>query len=402
MKILKLILTTLLLVVVYVAAAQCNGRYENELFAEVEMQTVTYTDVYNWSISELGLEMDVYQPIGDTLSNRPLIIFAHGGAYIGGDKNSLTMTTLCQSFAKRGYVTASIRYRLTSPTSFFLPNAEEILIQTMVNSMSDMKASIRYFRKDVYENGNTYNVNPNLIFVGGYSAGAITALHVSSVDSQEVPMELMSYFENAGGIEGNSGNDGYSSEVSGAVVLAGAIKELSFFDENDVPVVSIHGTNDDVVSYNCDNVYQNSNLPSLCGSGEVHPKLNTLGIYNDLFTINNGGHEAPMFNLNQTYIPFISDFLFELVCNDVSKVTSIKPNSMVLWPNPTSGQTMLDLPDGMNELSLYNQLGHLVLNENTNRQSFNLNIAHLPSAVYYLVCFNKLSSRQFQAKLIKY
>ena len=115
------------------------------------IQTILYSDVYDWSATdnESGLEMDVYQPIGDTASNRPLIIFAHGGAYVGGDKNNPTMITLCQSFAKRGYVTASIRYRLTSITNFFVPNASDILIQTMVNSMSDMKASIRYFRKDV-------------------------------------------------------------------------------------------------------------------------------------------------------------------------------------------------------------------------------------------------------------
>ena len=121
---------------------------------------------------------------------------------------------------------------------------------------------------------------------------------------------LMSYFENVGVINGNSGNGGYSSEVGGAIILAGAIKELSFLI-SDVPVVSIHGTNDDVVSFNCNRIMENHNLPSLCGS-EVHRELNEVE-FNDLFTINNGGL-APC-NLNQTYIHFISDFLYGLVCD---------------------------------------------------------------------------------------
>lgn len=402
MRMFKLILTALLFMAVNYVLAQCDGRYENEIFTDVDKQTILYSDVYDWSDDELGLEMDVYQPTGDTASNRPLIIFAHGGAYVGGDKNSTTMISLCQSFAKRGYVTASIRYRLTSITNFFLPNAEEILIQTMVNSMSDMKASIRYFRKDVYENGNAYKINPNLIFVGGYSAGAITALHVSAVDSQEVPMELMSYFENVGGINGNSGNDGYSSEVSGAIILAGAIKELSFFDQSDVPVVSIHGTSDDIVSYNCNYVYENPNLPSLCGSGEVHPKLNEVGIYNDLFTINNGGHEAPMLNLNQTYIPFISDFLFGLVCD--STIDVIESDTAVLksWPNPTSGRFTQELPIGDHNLMLYNQQGQVIIQENTTSERHTFDISDFPSGLYFLLCHNLTTHKLFKQMVVKY
>ena len=46
--------------------------------------------------------MDVYTPDGDTYTERPLIIFAHGGSFYAGDKNNPTMVSLCESFAKRG------------------------------------------------------------------------------------------------------------------------------------------------------------------------------------------------------------------------------------------------------------------------------------------------------------
>ena len=126
--------------------AQCDGRYQNEIFNDVTTTTVEYTDVYDWSITNSGSDMDIYQPVGDTANNRPLIIFAHGGVYVAGDKTNPTMVSSCNAFAKKGYVTASIQYILTSSTNLLLPNASEILTQTVVNSVSDMKAAIRYFR----------------------------------------------------------------------------------------------------------------------------------------------------------------------------------------------------------------------------------------------------------------
>ena len=159
--------------------AQCDGRYETEIFTDVSKTTVEYTDVYDWSAFDTGLDMDIYQPDNDTATNRPLIIFAHGGTYVAGNKNNPAMISLCEAFAKRGYVTASIQYRLTSTANLFSPNASDIFSQTVLNSVSDMKAAVRYFRKDVAVNNNSYGIDNDLIFVGGYSAGAITAAHLS-------------------------------------------------------------------------------------------------------------------------------------------------------------------------------------------------------------------------------
>ena len=151
--------------------SQCDGRYESEIFNEVNKTIVEYTDVYDWSVFDSGLDMDIYQPSNDTTTNRPLLIFAHGGTFVAGNKNNPTMVSLCEAFAKRGYVTASIQYRLTSALNLLLPNAYDIFSQTVLNAVSDMKAAVRFFRKDFFENGNTYGINPNQIFVGGNSAG---------------------------------------------------------------------------------------------------------------------------------------------------------------------------------------------------------------------------------------
>ena len=61
---------------------------------------------------------------------------------------------------------------------------------------------------------------------------------------------FQSFYEKSGGIEGNSGNPGYSSEVSGAILLAGAINTINFIDENDEPIVSVHSTDDNTIATN--------------------------------------------------------------------------------------------------------------------------------------------------------
>ena len=68
------------------------------------------------------------------------------------------------------------------------------------------------------ENGNTYGIDPETIF-GGYSAGAVIAIHQGFIsDITELPSNIQNLTGSIGGtIEGNSGNDGYSSEISGII-----------------------------------------------------------------------------------------------------------------------------------------------------------------------------------------
>ncbi|MFQ3269129.1 MAG: para-nitrobenzyl esterase, partial [Flavobacteriales bacterium] len=81
--------------------AQCDDRYSEEVFDEVSVSTVTYSDVHN-------LQMDIYQAVGDTETQRPLIILAHGGSFVAGIRTNPSMVALGNAFAKRGYVVASI------------------------------------------------------------------------------------------------------------------------------------------------------------------------------------------------------------------------------------------------------------------------------------------------------
>src|SRR4051812_7756704 len=91
--------------------AQCGARYKDMIFPNV----TTTSDITYSTSNGTTLKLDVYEPTGDTLSARPVLIMAHGGSFYGGTKtDDNAVTTFCTNFAKRGYVTVSIDYRLAS------------------------------------------------------------------------------------------------------------------------------------------------------------------------------------------------------------------------------------------------------------------------------------------------
>ena len=312
--------------------AQCDGRYESEIFSTVSVTEVEYTDVYDWGPFNSGLDMDVYTADGDTYTERPLIIFAHGGSFYAGDKDNPAMVSLCESFAKRGYVTASIQYRLTSIWN--LTDSMHML-QTVMNGISDAKAAIRFFRKDAATNGNVFGIDPNQIYIGGYSAGAILAVNLAFInDTIGVPSHLLPIIDASGGLEGNSGNSGYSTDVKAVINVAGAVYKSSYIDVNDVPIVSVHASDDGTVPYYCDHAMSNPLILKVCGSGTIHNTIDPLAVYNASHTFPSGDHAIPILEMDNVTVPFISDFLYTTL--DCFEGTDVNKNELTieLYPNP--------------------------------------------------------------------
>ena len=334
MKKILLIITSLL--ISNFIFSQCNGRYQEEIFSSVSVTTVNYSDVY----TDNAHTMDIYTPDGDTEINRPVILYMHGGSFTAGDKSTSDCIDFCESFAKRGYVTASLNYRLAIDIISFL-TSNEMQYETVLKAVSDAKAAVRYFRKD-FANGDTYGIDPNTIFAGGYSAGAVTAIHHAYIDTiTDLPssvtdndgssFNVQDIVNNVGGgygLEGDAGNYGYSSELSGVISFAGGINDVSWIDSNDEPLVSAQGTNDATVSYNCGPGLNSSLVLTLCGSAEMHPQANLVGVINDKLIFTGEGHGwAASGDGNPKFIQavdFTSDFLFPLLpCNSTTDITEI-------------------------------------------------------------------------------
>jgi dienelactone hydrolase len=148
--------------------AECAaGQYIDRAFERVSVERGVVYSRPSDSYGDHRLRMDVYRPKGDAVRVRPAIVWVHGGSFKRGDREQLS--EFARQFAQRGYVTASIDYRLLRvPDPFARATAAVDVAQ------SDAQAAIRYLRSHAAE----FGVDPRRIAIAGYSAGSITAFHV--------------------------------------------------------------------------------------------------------------------------------------------------------------------------------------------------------------------------------
>lgn len=202
-------------------------RYRDPVFAAVtKTSDVTYGSAVDQQGNTVTLKLDVYRPTGDTITNRPAVVWVHGGGFSSGDKTSPELVDEATTFAKKGYVNVSINYRLSTGCSASAPTAS--CVQAIIDAMHDAQAAVRFLRATAA----TYGVDANRIAVAGTSAGAITALDVGANPNDP----------------GTSGNPGYSSAARAAVSLSGA-KILGREDAGDAAILLFHGTADTLVPY---------------------------------------------------------------------------------------------------------------------------------------------------------
>lgn len=285
---------------------ETDDRYNALVFSNFQKsENVQYGQNITQGGQDKNLLLDIYEPNADTASRRPLVILIHGGGFEAGDKESLT--ELASFLARSGYVAASINYRLID-----LERTLTRLSRGIMDAVFDAKAAVRFFRKDASTN-NTYRIDTNNIFLGGFSAGAFTALHYAYVNSPEEIESiggntLLNYINSQGGLAGNSGNAGFSSAIKGVFNVSGALVQADFLDAGEPILFSAHATNDLIVPY-LEGESDGSGLITQ-GSGLIHPIANQLGVTNTLKTLNEGGHGA-FFNSCPTCEADLRNFLFQ-------------------------------------------------------------------------------------------
>jgi poly(3-hydroxybutyrate) depolymerase len=389
----RILFTLFTLLLVNNIQAQCDGRYQQEIFDDVIVSTVTYSDVTN-------LQVDIYEAIGDDESNRPLIILAHGGAFIAGTRTNPSMVSLGETFAKRGYVVASISYRLMS---FLDLTSATSALNGVAEALSDGRAAVRYFRKTV-EEGNVYNIDPNQIYFGGNSAGGVMAVHAAFMQESDITnAELITALNNNGGIEGNSGNEGYSSQVRGAISLAGGIADVNFItlDDAGTLLISCHGEDDTTVPYLCGQPLSNPVLPQLCGGGAMleHTEAIDFGSHYHL-EFEGAGHVPWEFGGSSevAMINFVSEHLYnDLDCSSVGVAELERTEKPLIFPNPTESKFSIRSLKRIYKVVISNLKG-VVLFKSENSAS--IDIEHLPKGIYMVEVLDE-NQKITRSKVVK-
>ncbi len=153
---------------------------------------VKYGTAINFNGVNDTLHMNIYTPkCSDAISRRPLMLIIHGGAFLAGTIYDPNIIKMSRDFAKRGYVTAAIEYRLgfvsdDNAWTCNFPNYSCIFgtdssewHRSYFRAIQDGKGALRY----LINRNVQYRIDTNNVFVVGESAGGFIALGIGFMDT---------------------------------------------------------------------------------------------------------------------------------------------------------------------------------------------------------------------------
>ncbi|QGJ69276.1 Carboxylesterase NlhH [Planctomycetales bacterium 10988] len=197
-------------------------------------------------------KLDLMLPKKASESPRPAIIFIHGGGWRNGDKGRGYFYTGAIDYAKDGYVTMTINYRLLGEAPF--PSCIE-----------DVKCAVRWLRAYAEK----YNVDPDRIGAYGNSAGAhlVSMLGLAGQDAKlegdgpwqehssavqavcasATPADFLNWGRQGARFRNFSTMFGESSDTPEE--LARRSSPMTYVSAEAPPFLLVHGTADGVVPY---------------------------------------------------------------------------------------------------------------------------------------------------------
>lgn len=218
-----------------IASTAVAGACVPEYAGKVHDVVVEANYGYGLAIDEHGLPetlaLDLFTPTdgtpGDPASRpaRTAVVLVHSGGFTTGHRRE--MERLARSLAERGYVVASISYRVREGRFFWFTNPSAETWAAITDARHDAQAAVRWLRSYAGPLG----IDPAAIAVAGYSAGAITAVGVAQ--HAEDP-----------GLSG-------TPDVDSSVCLAVSISGFGASNEHgaeDAPVLLLHGADDNIVA----------------------------------------------------------------------------------------------------------------------------------------------------------
>lgn len=247
-------------------------------------ETRTLKDIEYARVGEHSLLLDLYRPVG---ADAPLVVWVHGGAWRSGSKDKMPLGFLVE----RGYAVASVDYRLSGVAKF-------------PAQIHDCKAAIRFLRGSA----DKYGLNTDKIAVAGSSAGGHLVAEIGVTNGQTT-------LEGSVGEHATTSSDvhaivdlygptnfrtilkqstphGLSVRVPALDLLLGAGPEkkpelaalaspVFHVDEDDPPLLIIHGDQDPQVPIN--------------QSHELHAAYKKLNLDVEFEVVHGGEHGGPQF-----------------------------------------------------------------------------------------------------------
>jgi para-nitrobenzyl esterase len=372
----------------FLFADECSQRYREKVFNGFTRTPGIYFGTAPMAGgAPRDLYYDVYEPLGDTASLRPLVILWHGGAFIDGllNKNSPDIVAFAHELSQRGYVVISSSYRgVKGIQSIF---SEKTMVQGVVRAVLDGNAAVCHIFNEI-ENGNPYRIDREQVFAGGVSAGAVLGLHGLYLDNlDQMPSNYAVWARELdnGAADAALANKFCGGSIKGFINISGAVLDTAWIAPSDVSYLHIHGTNDPIVPYDKARPLGGlQNLPILNGTKPIQEKSEAIGLDSRARIWEGKGH-VPFFNLDlndlladgfalineeifEVTLNDMVNFLFERIeCEPIRVISGINKNSLgslSVFPNPNNGSYQLQLPEEGNwTVRILDMAGRMVQEE---------------------------------------
>lgn len=394
---------------IFRVAAQSPYCTSNTRFTELPFFSATdiISDtgiVYGSALSYQGntqiLKLNIFYPnlALDTFSKRPLIVLLHGGGFINGTLKGLNNE--CIEFAKRGFVAATVEYRLgwnygTSGCGGD-PASQRLAVY---RGIQDEHAAIRY----LVANANTYKIDTAWIFAGGNSAGSFASVNLAFVSQQAMNIAYPDLQQTLGDINASGNSLTNTFSLKGLYHNWGSILDINAINSNNaIPLVGFAGDQDNISPIDSGYWRGCTNYTLTWGSRAIYNKLTSFGVCADLSVQLGSGHgvwkDTPAQDLFR--IQRATCFFKSLFCNTCAtsyltdsipancsmNTTSIESGystqTTKIFPNPFSNKIIYQ-NSGAEQVSfkLLNSLGSIVWKGNHIEQQ---DFSALPSGIYFL------------------
>lgn len=269
-------------------------RYLNQVF---DATRFTGDIVFGDKMNDRGnkretLKLRIFEPAGDSERRRPLFLLTPGGGFVVTDET--WMNEFAEEIAKAGYVVALNSYRLSNDI-----NTPENYLNALAKAVEDQKAALAYLIKDA-QTENRFGIDSEAIFVGGHSAGAITSMHTAYLDEGD-PLEaqMADIFRKRNLLR----NSKTPSPFKGVINLSGLLTNLAIINRKDVPLLSLHGDGDAVISVDKDQ--------NIFGAIAIHTYADIVDTPNEIYVIKGALHnDTSISAVCEECIPLIKRFMF--------------------------------------------------------------------------------------------
>ena len=274
----------------------------SEIQARLPKGTIIHGNIpYNNDTLKKHL-LDIYLP-ADAKGKLPLVVFIHGGGWLGNDKYADMgyMPNTLAAMLENGMAVASIDYRFATQAVF------PAILQDCNKAVSFL-----------YDNSDKYRLDKNKIALMGFSAGGHLASLMGTSQNNKIsdlyfpntyrPFKYKAVVDFYGPTDlvllpGNEDAKSPEALLIGATPLerpdlAKAASPITYIDKNDPPFIIFHGEKDDIVSN------KQSKLFSAW--------LKHFGVKNELNIVKNAPHYGKMYDVEDIKVKVINFLKAEL------------------------------------------------------------------------------------------